>query len=71
MLTQLDTIKTATTALLRIINDILDFSKVLALNYLGGTELRLKTINLRLILHNFQSEELLKVRWNWFSFGGF
>jgi len=33
MLTQIDTIKTASTSLLRIINDILDFSKVLTLNY--------------------------------------
>ena len=33
MLTQPDTIKTASTSLLRIINDILDFSKVLTPNY--------------------------------------
>jgi hypothetical protein len=59
-----ETIKTASTDLLRIINDILDFSKVLSV--FQSANPRLKTINWKLKSPYFLFVELSKAQWNWF-----
>jgi GAF domain len=59
-----ETIKTASTDLLRIINDILDFSKVVPL--FPSANPRLKTTNWKLKLPNFLFVEQSKAQWSWF-----